>query len=65
MRLEWKPETPEEIAEHQRMRKELIECRQMYGTKQPENASETNGGFSLLVTLAVVVVFIYFLFIRS
>ena len=41
MGWEWRPETPEEIAEHQRMRRELIKSRQMYDDKN------INGGYEV------------------
>lgn len=66
MGWEWMPETPEEIAEHQRMRKNLIECQQMYAKENegPDSETTKEGSRSLLVTIAVIVVLIYFLFFR-
>lgn len=40
MRCEWRPETPEEIAEHQRMRRELTESQRNYETLEVDYKGE-------------------------
>lgn len=64
MRCEWRPETPEEIAEHQRMRRELMECQQMQD-EAPANEKTTHAHFpSVFVVCAVIFLVIYFIFNR-
>lgn len=65
MGWEWFPETPEEIAEHQRMRRELMKCQQM----QDDKVIDSNDAFnkknkkprSILVLLLVIFTTVYFL----
>lgn len=56
MSWEWRPETPEEIAEHQRMRDELIKCRQMAdnNSKQKEQPRSRSWLLWLIVILFVI-----------
>lgn len=61
MGWEWMPETPEEIAEHQRMRRELIECRQMYDSGKV-HIKRRAGQKSVLVGIFAVIAGLYFIF---
>lgn len=66
MRCEWRPETPEEIAEHQRMRRELLESQQIQDNKIVNyKAAKTKrrGRWSRSVTLMVLIIFAAFYFI--
>lgn len=66
MGWEWRPETPEEIAEHQRMRRELIESRQMYDDKiinlETEHKKKKRKPRSVLVIILVVILLLYLLY---
>lgn len=66
MAWEWRPETPEEIAEHQRMRRELIESRQMYDDKFINDGNEVQKKNrrprSVLLIILVVILAIYLLY---
>lgn len=63
MGWEWRPETPEEIAEHKRMRRELVECRQMYDDKtvnfENEVKDKKRKPRSVLVIILIVILLIY------
>lgn len=58
MNCEWRPETPGEIADHQRRQRELIESKEKHDKK-------THAHFpSVLVVCAVIFLIIYFVFNR-
>lgn len=65
MRYEWRPETPEEIAEHQRMRRELLESREMNDKKNEQNIEKQHAHSpSILIFGTLICFLIYCLFKR-
>ena len=66
MRCEWRPETPEEIAEHQRMRRELLGCQEKYDDKfvnYKAAKAKKRGRRSRSIVLIALILFAVFYFI--
>ena len=62
MGWEWFPETPEEIAEHQRMRRELLKCQQMEEPDVVEDDKKRAHFPSIFVLCLAIFLIVYFLF---
>lgn len=56
MGWEWFPETPEEKAEHQRMKRELLECQQIYDNVSFRSVQKPRKKKSLLGVLLVLII---------